>query len=341
MGKQCSYIFSFLLILLLSATAVTKASNRVTVATIGAYGGMATEEEKTDPQKSVDRMIEFWKAEISIILPSRPDLIVLTEACDRPQGLDDDQVLAYYRVRKDQVLDYFSSVAKANRCYIAFGMKRDDGKGSWLNSCFLLDREGKIAGIYNKNFPTVYEIEEGIKADTDAPVFQCDFGSVACAICFDLNFEELRLKYEKLKPDIIVFPSRYHGGLMQAYWAYSCHSFFVGAVAAQGSPSEIRNPLGEVIATSTNYFHYAVATVNLDSRLVHLDYNWDKLIALKKKYGEKVTVTDPGNVGAVLITSEDNKISAIRMIKEFDIELLDDYFARSREAAAQNQTQGH
>lgn len=313
-----------------------KASNRVTIATIGVYGGSATEEEKLQPQKSVDRMIEFLKKEIEIVLPSKPDLIVLTEACDRPQGLSDNQQFEYYRVRKDQILDYFASVAKANHCYIAFGMKRDDGKGGWLNSCYLLDREGEVVGIYNKNFPTVYEIEAGIKAVTEAPIFQCDFGRVACAICFDLNFEEVRLKYEAEKPDIIVFPSRYHGGLMQAYWAYSCRSFFVGAVAAHGSFSEIRNPLGEIIASSTNYFHYSVATVNLDCQLVHLDYNWDKLIALKKKYGERITITDPGNVGAVLVTSEDNNVSVMQMIKEFDIELLDDYFARSHEAVRQS-----
>lgn len=329
-------LITLVAILFVFGLAGSKASNKVTIATIGVYGGSATDEEKLYPQKSVDRMIEFWQREIEVVLPSKPDLIVLTEACDRPQGLNDDQVLAYYRVRKNQILDYFATVAKANNCYIAFGMKRDAGNGSWLNSCYLLNRKGEVAGIYNKNFPTDYEIEAGIKADTKAPVFQCDFGRVACAICFDLNFEEIRLKYEAVKPDIIVFPSRYHGGLMQAYWAYSCRSFFVGAVASIGCPAEIRNPLGQVVATSTNHFHYAVATVNLDCKLVHLDYNWDKLIALKKKYGERVTITDPGEMGLVLITSEENNISAMQMIKEFDIVLLDDYFARSREVVRQS-----
>ena len=334
-NSRC-YCINILVILLFIGSTATKAGNRITIATIGVFGGTASEAEKLQPQKSVDRMIAFWKGEIKMVLPSNPDLIVLTEACDRPQGLDEEQQFNYYRTRKNQVLDYFSSVAKANHCYLAFGMKREEEKGNWLNSCYLLDRNGKIAGIYNKSFPTIYEIEAGIKADTEAPVFQCDFGRVACAICFDLNFEELRLKYETLKPDIILFPSRYHGGLMQAYWAYSCRAFFVGAVAASGCQSEICNPLGEIIASSTNYFHYAVASVNLDCRLVHLDYNWEKLKALKNKYGERVTISDPGKVGVVLIASEDSMVSVIQMIKEFDIELLDEYFTRSRKAVARN-----
>jgi hypothetical protein len=172
-------------------------------------------------------------------------------------------------------------------------------------------------------------MEKGILCGKDAPVIDCDFGRVAMAICFDLNFDQLRLKYAKSKPDLIIFTSMYHGGLMQACWAYSCRSHFVGAIAGRGTPSEIRNPLGKVVASSTNYFDYAVATVNLDCALVHLDYNWERLRRLKAKYGPKVEITDPGYLGSVLVTSEHPTISADEMIKEFEIELLDDYFARS------------
>jgi len=83
-------------------------------------------------------------------------------------------------------------------------------------------------GIQGNTLP---ETESGILYGREAPVFDCDFGRVAFAICFDLNFDELRLKYVKAKPDLIVFSSVYHGGLMQAYWAYSCRAHFIGAVA--------------------------------------------------------------------------------------------------------------
>jgi glutaminase len=51
---------------------------------------------------------------------------------------------------------------------------------------------------------------------------------------------------------------------------------------------------------------------------------------MKKKYGESVIITDPGNLGVVMITSENNKINAGDMIKEFNIELVDNYFNRVR-----------
>ena len=80
------------------------------------------------------------------------------------------------------------------------------------------------------------------------------------------------------------------------------------------------------------------ATVNLDYCQAHLDYNWEKLTALKAKYGPGVTITDPGYLGSVLITSETNAASAKAMAREFKIELLDDYFTR---ALAHRHAPGH
>ena len=326
--KKSKYVCFFICLLFL-VISYAQAANKITIASIGTSAPNL--EKGQDPQKMVGQMIEFWQSKLEEVLPNRPDLIVLPEACDRPSGLTPEEQFNYFRIRKNQIWEYLSTAAKSNNCYIAFGTKREEKDGSWRNSCVVLDREGKTAGIYDKNFPTIGEMESGIIAGTEIPIIQCDFGRVACAICFDLNFDELRLRAAKAKPDIIIFPSMYHGGLVQSNWAYSCRSFFVSSCGINDLPSEIRNTLGEVISSSTNYFHYVVASVNLDCRLVHLDYNWDKLRSLKEKYGEAVTITDPGKLGSVLVTSEHESISADQMIKEFDIELLDDYLKRSRE----------
>jgi len=303
--------------------------NYVKIATIGAPSPHLDLDQ--EPQELVEQMIEFWGNELAPVLPDNPDLIVLPEACDRPAGMNTELQFQYFKVRGDQLLEYFSTVAKKNECYIAFGAKHQVEDGSWRNSCILLDREGKINGIYNKNFPTIGEMKAGIKAGKEAPVFQCDFGRVGCAICFDLNFDELRLRYAEQKPDIIVFPSMYHGGLVQSTWAYSCRAYFVSSIAIASLRSQIRNPMGKVVATTTNYFHFTVGTINLDYCMAHLDFNWAKLRALKKKYGEKVTISDPSEVGSVLLTSEHENKSIHDMVEEFEITLLDEYLDNSRE----------
>lgn len=299
----------------------------ITIATIGS--SPASVPADAAPQEVVKRMIAHWRGRLLQILPDKPDLIVVPEACDRPSGLSSERLNEYYRVRKDQVREFFAETARQNDCYIVYSAYRQMPDGTGRNSSVLIDRKGNIAGIYNKNHPTIGEIDKGIACGREAPIVECDFGRVAMAICFDLNFDELRLKYVEAKPDLILFSSMYHGGLMQGYWAYSCRSHFVGAIAGRGTCSEIRNPLGEIVASNTNYFDYAVARVNLDCELVHLDYNWERLRKVKAKYGPKVKISDPGCLGAVLISSEHETVTVDDMIEEFDIERLDDYFARS------------
>jgi hypothetical protein len=298
------------------------AERYVTVATIGNTPSSIKSDNKQD---IVDHVIKFWDRELKQVLPDKPDLIVLPEFCDL-SGEGEE----YLKVRGNQILAFFSKVAKSNKCYIAFGTQRKDENGNWRNSCVLIDRNGSVAGIYDKNFPTIGEMESGIRASNEANLIECDFGRVAIAICFDLNFEELRFRYAKEKPDLIIFSSMYHGGNEQSTWAYTCRSHFVGAVY-RGNPSEIRNPMGDVIASNTNYFDYVVARINLDCNLVHLDYNWDRLKALKNKYGTTVKISDPGKLASVLITSENSTVTSEEMVKEFEIEMLDDYLNRARE----------
>lgn len=336
LNEKRGYVrFVISVFLLVFITSNAGASKLVKIATIGGIPSFSFDRSKSS-QSFVDQIIVFWKNQINQVLPDKPDLILLPEICDIPTNLKAGEWKEYLQVRNTRVIDQFSLIAKTNHCYIAFGTMRIDEEEKFRNSAVLLDRAGKIAGIYNKNFPTIGEVDDGIKAGDEVPVFQCDFGRVAFAICFDLNFKELLAKYEIEKPDIILFPSNYHGGIMQNVWAYWCRSFFVGCINGGGTPSEIRNPLGQVVASSTNYFDFAVATINLDSRVVHLGYNFGKLDALKKKYGNMVTITDPGRLGPVLVSSEDSNYNIDSIIKEFDIELIDPYFNRSREKRAES-----
>lgn len=308
------------------------AKRNVKVATIGARPPQF--DKSIGYEQMVKRMINFWQREISNVLPDKPDLIVLQEACDFPWGLNSNEKNEYVNVRKDKFQDFIASVAKENKCYILFGTKRVSNDGTSRNSGVLMDRNGKLAGIYDKNYPTIGEIESGIVPSNEVPILKTDFGRIAVALCFDLNYEEHMARYVELKPDIILFPSVYHGGFIQSVWAYTCRSYFVGAIRTSGRNSEIINPLGEIIASSTNYANYAVKEINLDYKLAHLDYNRQGLKKLKEKYGTEVDIHDPGGLGVVMVTSNHDTINANQMLKEFGIEVLDDYFSRSRKARA-------
>ena len=298
----------------------------IKIATIGSLPAAVS--ANATPEQILQHVKKHWQSRFEQVLPDRPDLIVVPENCDRPDGVRGERAFAYYAVRGNQMRDYFAKVAKENRCYITYPAIRQLDDGTMRNSIVLLDRKGKVAGIYNKNHPTIGELEQGKLPGREVPVIECDFGRVALAICFDLNFDRLRDQVKAANPDLILFSSNYHGGLMQAYWAYSCRSHFVGSIRRM-APSEIRNPLGNVVATTTDYLDYAIAEVNLDCESAHFDYNRDRFRAMKNKYGPKVTVSDPGLLGSVLVTSSHETVGVQAMLDEFSVERLDDYIERA------------
>ena len=85
--------------------------------------------------------------------------------------------------------------------------------GRVYNAAVLIDRKGKVAGVYRKMFPTPGEIEDGITPGTEAPVFETDFGRVGMAICWDLHFpREVCWPMAERGVQLICWPSMYAGG---------------------------------------------------------------------------------------------------------------------------------
>jgi len=285
-----------------------------------------------DMEEVVQTVIRGWEKQLLQILPDHPDMIVLPECCDNPNrpGQTLEWLYDFYRFRGNRIADFFASVAKTNHCYITYSAMLEAADGTFRNAAVVMDRFGTICGVYHKNFLTISEKSTSSTLyGKEAAVIETDFGKVACVICFDLNFGELLEQYARQKPDLIVFPSAYHGGLMQGYWAYACRAYFAGAVWAP-NPCSIVSPVGETIAESTTNYSFLTETVNLDCAVVHQDYNIPRLQAMKQKYGSKVRFHDPGRLGAMLISSETDEFTIHDMIEEFEVELLDDYLARSR-----------
>ncbi|MBD2865609.1 carbon-nitrogen hydrolase family protein [Paenibacillus oceani] len=283
-------------------------------------------------EEALARMMAHWEKQLDSVLPDKPDLIVLPEACDRPLSsvYPKEQRLEYYRVRGNRIRDFMAEKAASHRCHIVYPSHVQAEDGSWRNTAQLIGRDGSVIGTYHKNHlvPAEYD-QNGILYGKDAPVFQCDFGTVAVAICFDLNFDELRQQYVQARPDLIVFPSMYHGAIMQNYWAYSCRAHFAGAIA--GLPCAIISPLGEVVAQSTNYYPFVTTTINLDCEVLHIDNNGARFREIKRKYGPQVSIHDPGLLGSVLLSSETDEFDVGAIIEEFGLEKLDEYFSRSLE----------
>lgn len=195
------------------------------------------------------------------------------------------------------------------------------------NSAVLVDRQGEVVGRYYKMFPTIGEIEQGIVPGTECPAFPTDFGTVAMAICFDLNFIEVREALRPQRPDVVCFCSMYRGGVEVQTWAIDLGCYMVSAIAAE--LGRIVDRGGGLLKLAT-YEALITQRVNLNQRQLHMDYNWDKMDAMLEKYGPRLTFDYYTQEARYVIGYEGTDRDVDEILAEFGLEHISDYFARAR-----------
>lgn len=256
------------------------------------------------------------------------DLVVLSEGIEAlAQQIEDAEDVN----RPGPLLNLYKSFALSEKCHVAGSVKLIE-KGRVYNSISFISPKGKVIGAYHKSNLTIGELEMGLSPGNGAVCVDSAIGRLGGVICFDLNFEGLRKQYLKMKPDIMIFSSMFHGGLIQKIWAYECRSFLVSALQFHGGG--ILDPFGLPLALTDCYNPVARAKINIDRVIVHLDFNGGKFADIKKNYGEEVRIHIPANMGSALIFSESEKRTAQEIAAEYKLELLDDYFKRSADANA-------
>ena len=284
-------------------------------------------------QKNVRALVlEDTAATLNNLRGLRLNLVVLSETIEAlAQTIEEAEEVQ----RPGALLTLYQEFAAAENCHLVGSVKLRDADGVH-NSIVFIGPAGRVLGAYHKTFLTISEIEQGLKPGKGAVVVDTAIGRLGGAICFDLNFDELRQQYVKLRPDIITFASMYHGGLMQSSWAYSCRAFFAAALPFHGGG--VLDPFGRPIALTDCYTAIARAQINLDRVLVHLDYNAAKFPAIERRYRDEVQINIPPNIGAAMLSSRSEKRTALEIAQEFELQLLDDYFqtAGARNAEARN-----
>ena len=287
-----------------------------------------------DCRDDVQAMIDYWTEAMDREAVNRPDLIALPEIADcweRSGYVTTRFISEYYERRGDRVLKAFSAYAKKHRCYLVYGTMRNREDGKWANSSIMIDREGDVVAVYDKAFPGVDEILNDVRpvVPGEPVVVDTDFGRVGFMICFDLNFLELADAYEKLAPDVMVFSSHFDGDFRRQEWAKRIGAWVVTS-ANERLPKTICDPCGGEFLREHAYFRTITGEINTNFGVFHIDYNKPKYEAALRKYAPRLKIRNPGQVGTILLTSDDPALKVSDVAKEFDLEYVKDYFARSR-----------
>lgn len=200
--------------------------------------------------------------------------------------------------------------------------------GTIENSALVIDRRGELAGRYAKAHPTIGECEaRAITPGQEATVVETDFGRLGLAICYDIGWPEHWARLQEAGAELVVWPSAYDGGFPLRVYAWTHDYFVVSAVRTEHS--KIIAPTGRVVAATSRWHRLAAATIDLEQERFHIDDQVDKLYALQREFGRRVTVEALTEEHVFTLESNDPAWPVARLKERFGLENFRDYHARA------------
>jgi beta-ureidopropionase len=286
-------------------------------------------------EKTIEKNREYVMGLLDAALAEQPDLVCLPEAF-ATVGLD---VPLAERVESvpGPTTDAAARRAREHRAYVICPLKTERDGRFW-NSAVILDRQGQVAGAYDKvcpvtSTPDYTVMEGGVTPGEAAPVFDLDFGRIGVQICFDLGFAENWASLAEQGARLVVWPSAYDGGFPLRAFAYLHHYYVVSSV--RHGTSRIIDPLGAVLHETTPAAPVIRRDLNLDFLPVHFDFNHMTPKAIEQAYGARVEVRQsaPGS-GHFLVEPVDPAVRTDTLRREFGLETTQEYHDRHRTAYA-------
>lgn len=249
-----------------------------------------------------------------------PNLFLLPECC---LGNNFDKAESY-DAPAGETFNHFSTMAKQYHAYVVapFLTERD---GIRYNSSVVFDRGGVPVFIYDKAFPTADELKCGVQAGCPSPdCFDADFGKIGFAICFDLNFRTLFQNYYRKGMELLFFSSYFPGGFILQSLAFEFSCFAVSS-HSQGDESVFIDNFGREFARANIFEPALTRKIELDSTVMHMDANYEKVSAIKAKYGDHIEIEQLRPEGRMIIRSVSRSVTVKEIMKEFNLTALDDF----------------
>lgn len=293
-----------------------KLARKLSVATIDLKELWPDNTRESRIRRVLDRMENLVGLKPDLIcLPELFDTIWVSEKTTIKEIAEDEKV-------PGPVTSRIAEFAKKYSCYVACPVYTHND-GHYYNSSLLIDRKGKIAGVYHKMHPTSTEIVRngvfgaGISAGgLNQPVIQTDFGKVGMQICYDANWVDGWDNLKKQGANIILFSSAFPGGRILNHYALENNCYIISST---GGDARIIDISGNDLHSSSTFVRYAWANINLEKVNVTTWPTNGRLPEIFKKYGNRLEIKVWDENGVITIESHDPDIKVLDVLKEFKI----------------------
>jgi predicted amidohydrolase len=252
------------------------------------------------------------------------DVIALPETCrGQKEGTQEDL--------SGPTLTAMAALARKHNTYILCPIDRRSGT-SRLNTAVLLDRNGKMACLYNKVFPywAEFDLHPPVNVGEEVPVYTADFGKVGLAICFDVNFPEVWKRLADQGAELVLWPSAYSAGTSLQAHAINYHYYIVTTTLTRDCL--VYDITGEKTHYSkSDHVNVATVTLDLDRGIYHQNFNIARRDKLLKEHAADIEQEKWLDLEQwFVLKARRPGVSARRLAQEYGLEELRHYLDRSR-----------
>ena len=224
-----------------------------------------------------------------------------------------------------------SELARRHGTYVVCPIDRIEGARR-LNTAVLIDRNGEVAGCYDKVFPywSEFDVTPPVAVGTSVPVFDTDCGRVAVTTCFDVNFPEVWQRLAEQEAELVIWPSAYSAGTSLQAHALNHHFYIV--TSTQSCDCLVYDITGrQLLYEQAPEFNVSRITLDLDRGIYHSNFNLDKRDRLLAEHGDAVEQELWMELESwFVLRARRPGVSARRLARAYGLEELRDYIARSR-----------
>jgi predicted amidohydrolase len=289
------------------------------------------------PTKTIGERMKDVLERMESVYSFEPDIICLPETVNISWV---DEVKTLEEVAEDEstpgpVTGMIAEMAHKHNCYIVCPVvtKKD---GLYYNSSVLVNRQGKIDGVFHKVRPTDTEIipETYYKGGgvtpgaLHPPVFKTDFGTVGMEICMDAQWSDNWRSLKESGAEIVLFSSQASYKSALSHYAWLNHYYIVSGT---GEDARIIDINGEVITADGEFARWVCAPVNLEKVFLHIWPQTLKFKDIQKKYGRGIrfNINHPENFATMESLHPDIKVKDV--LQEFGLPTYDEQLKEATE----------